>query len=114
MNKRFDLVSEFNLHLDDDYKESMKITPSYYILEGYASKLLELIKQWEQLEPDTAEELYSLERKIKLLQVDLSGHLKHDLKKENKQYRTNWLILKDNVQAMKHELLNLWKEKNKD
>lgn len=110
MKRPFNLAAEIKLHLDDDFREGMKVTPSYYVLEAYASKLLELIERWKESEPDMADQLYSLQRKIDLFRVDLPGHLKDDLKKGNKRYRIKWLTLKDSIEAMKRGLLNLWKE----
>lgn len=111
MNKPFDLAAEIDLHLANDYKEDMKVTPSYYVLEAYAPKLLELIKKWKELQPDIAADLYSLERKIQLFGVDLPSHLKNDLKKGNKRYKPKWQELKDHIEAIKYELLKIWKEK---
>jgi NTP pyrophosphatase (non-canonical NTP hydrolase) len=112
MNKPFDLPAEIQLHLPNDYKEDMKVTPSYYALEAYAPKILELTTKWKEIQPEIADELYSLERRIKLFQIDLPGHLKDDLKKGNKRYKPKWQELKDNIETIKRELLKLWKEKN--
>lgn len=110
MKNEFDLHNEIKMFLEDD-KESMKVTPSYYFLESYTPKLLDLIKKWKSLDPEIYESLYLIERQIDLFRVDLLGELKHDYDKENKRYREKWIGLKQDIDYLKNILLKIWKEK---
>jgi hypothetical protein len=110
MKPELDIPAQISLHLMDDEKEYMLLSPSYYILEFHANKLLELIKKWKTEVPEVNILVLSLERKIDIYKADLPGHLKSDLKKGNKRYRDKWIVLKNNIDGMRKELLTLWKQ----
>lgn len=111
MKNEFNLLNEVKIFLADD-KEYMKVTPSYYFLDSYASKLLELIKKWKSIDPVIHESLGSIERQITLFSIDLLGELKNDYDKKNKRYREKWIRLKQDIDYLKNILLKIWKEKN--
>lgn len=110
LDNKFDLISEIKMFLGDD-KEFMKAKPSYYFLNSYAPKLLELIEKWQEFDSEIHTSLYSIKRKIDIFRVDLLGELKHDYEKGNKRYRDKWIIQKENIDNLKEVLIKIWKEK---
>jgi hypothetical protein len=112
IDNKFDLILEIKMFLEDD-KEFMKVKPSYYFLNSYAPKLLELIETWKKLDSEIHDSLCSVKRKIDIFRVDLAGELKHDYEKGNKRYRDKWIVQKDNIDNLKEVLIKIWKDKYK-
>lgn len=111
MKTEFDLINEIKEFLGED-REFLKVKPSYYFLDSYAPKLLELIENWKSIDSEIHSSLYFIQRRIDIFRVDLLGELKHDYDKGNKRYRDKWIVQKEKIDNLKDELVNIWKEKN--
>lgn len=75
---------------EDLTKNDFLKTPSIYVLEKSAKKLLDLLEPIRDINETSDTEFLSLKMDLDIFITDLPGELNHDYKNQNKRYREKW------------------------
>lgn len=106
MNETFNYKKNLDSFLENYKGESRLKFPSYYFLELYSDKLLELIEIWRRSNLGDDRTIL-LKRDVQVFKSDLIGSLKHDFEKRLVRYYQKWTMEKSIIDSLKLKFLRI-------